>query len=107
VRDGAKIEVVELTGELDLARKEELRAALSLDGGDGILLDLSGVGYADSTALTELLRFRLRAKERDLPVALVITTPQLDRIVRYAGLYEVFDVFTNRDDARRHLEDAS
>jgi anti-sigma B factor antagonist len=99
--------VVELAGELDIARKEELRTALSLDGGDGILLDLSDVDYADSTALTELLRFRLHATERDLPVAVVITTPQLDRIVRYAGLYEVFDVFSNRDDARRHLEEAS
>ncbi len=107
MKGDAKIAVIALTGELDLARKEELRTALSLDRGDGFLLDLSGVSYADSTALTELLRFRLGAQERDLPVAVVIKTPQLDRIVRYAGLYEVFDVFSNRDDARRHLEEAS
>ncbi|MGB8518947.1 MAG: STAS domain-containing protein [Candidatus Tumulicola sp.] len=107
MRENPNIAVIALRGELDIARKEELRAALSVDGADGVLLDMSGVDYADSTALTELLRFRLVAKERDLPVAVVIATPQLDRIVRYAGLYEVFDVFSNRDDARRHLEEAA
>lgn len=103
----AKIAVIALTGELDIARKEELRAALTIEAADGILLDMSDVHYADSTALTELLRFRLRARELELPVAVVIGSPQLDRIVRYAGLYEVFDVFSNCDDARRHLEEAA
>lgn len=101
------IAVIALSGELDIARKAELRAALSVDAADGVLLDMSNVDYADSTALTELLRFRLHAKEREVPVAVVVATPQLDRIVRYAGLYEVFDVFSNRDDARRHLEKAA
>lgn len=107
MKHDAKIATIALTGELDIARKEELRAALSLENGESILLDLSDVEYADSTALTELLRFRLNAQERGLPVAVVITTPQLDLIVRYAGLYEVFDVFPDRDSARRFLESAS
>lgn len=97
------VKVIALAGELDIARKEELRAALSVDAGSRVLLDLSAVKYADSTALTELLRFRMHAGERDVPVAMVIATPQLDRILRYAGLYEVFDIFPDREDARRHL----
>jgi anti-sigma B factor antagonist len=98
-------EVVSLAGELDIARKEELHRALSIGPFvRGILLDLTDVTYADSTALTELLRFRLQAEQRSVPVAIVVTSPQLDRIIRYAGLHEVFDIFEHRNDALAHLE---
>ena len=108
MRDGAKIAVVELAGELDIARKEELRAALSLDRGDGILLDLSDVELRRLDGLDRTAAFPpARNRNATCRSPSVITTPQLDRIVRYAGLYEVFDVFSNRDDARRHLEKAS
>lgn len=101
-------EVVSLAGELDIARKEELHRALFIEPSmRGILLDLSDVTYADSTALTELLRFRMQADQGNIPVAIVVTSPQLDRIVRYAGLHEVFIIFDNRADALAHLEQAS
>lgn len=101
-------EVVSLAGELDIARKEELHRALLIEPSmRGILLDLSDVTYADSTALTELLRFRMQADQRSIPVAIVVSSPQLDRIVRYAGLHEVFTIFDNRADALAHLERAS
>jgi anti-sigma B factor antagonist len=101
-------EVVSLAGELDIARKEELHSALSIGPfARGILLDLTDVTYADSTALTELLRFRLQAEQRSVPVAIVVTSPQLDRIIRYAGLHEVFDIFEHRNDALTHLESRS
>ncbi len=101
-------EVVTLAGELDIARKEELHRALFVEAEmRGVLVDLSDVTYADSTALTELLRFRMHAEQHGLPVAVVVNGPQLDRIIRYAGLHEVFDIFENRGDAMAHLERAS
>jgi anti-sigma B factor antagonist len=101
-------EVVSLAGELDIARKEELHRALFIGPSvRGVMLDLTGVTYADSTALTELLRFRRRAEERRVPVAIVVTSPQFERVIRYAGLYEVFDIFGNRGDALAYLESAS
>ncbi len=98
-------EVVSLAGELDIARKEELHRALLVEPAmRGVLLDLSEVTYADSTALTELLRFRIRAEQQRIPVATIVVSEQLDRIIRYAGLHEVFELFENRADALAYLE---
>jgi anti-sigma B factor antagonist len=105
VKAQPEFEVVTLAGELDIARKEELHRALLVEPAmRGVLLDLSEVTYADSTALTELLRFRMSAEQDRIPVAIVVISPQLDRIIRYAGLHEVFDVFKNRADALAYLD---
>jgi len=102
------VEIVTFTGELDIARKEELRAALTrAQSASAALLDLAEVTYADSTALTELLRFRMQAQEHAIPGAMVVATPQLDRIIQCAGLGEAFDIFESRDDALRHVEGQS
>jgi len=101
------IDVIGFSGELDVARKSELRSALDgITSLAGVVLDLSSVTYADSTALTELLRFRIDAGTRGVPVAIAVATPQLERILRYAGLYDTFEVFGSRDEALRHLESA-
>ncbi|MBV8118276.1 MAG: STAS domain-containing protein [Candidatus Eremiobacteraeota bacterium] len=107
MRADPPLAVIELSGELDIARKEELHRALALDPGlRAVLLDLSGVTYADSTALTELLRFRKQTDENGISVAMVVTSPQFDRIIRYAGLYEVFSIFADRSSATAFLERA-
>ncbi|MGA8534288.1 MAG: STAS domain-containing protein [Candidatus Tumulicola sp.] len=108
MRTGPAIDVVVLAGELDIARKEELHRALVIGpAARGILLDLSDVTYADSTALTELLRFRRHAEQRTVPVALVVAQAQFDRVIRYAGLYEVFEIFGSRNEALAYLESAA
>jgi anti-anti-sigma factor len=96
---------VRLAGELDISRKQELRDALrSAAGGAAVLLDLSGVTWADSTALAELLRFCTDLERRDVPVALVVVAPQFNRVIEYAGLRATFHVFDRRDDALGYLE---
>ncbi|HEX3369856.1 MAG TPA: hypothetical protein VHS56_09800, partial [Candidatus Cybelea sp.] len=57
------IETVRLSGELEISRKREIRDAFTLpEGAAAVLVDLSEVTYADSTALTELLRFCVTAQ---------------------------------------------
>ncbi len=88
------IQTIRLSGELEIGRKNEIRDALRqfTDAG-AVLLDLADVTYADSIALTELLRFCVDAQRNDLPVALVIRTPQFARLVQYAGLAGAFKIF--------------
>jgi anti-sigma B factor antagonist len=106
--DRSEFAVIKLGGELDVARKSELHEALIIiPSARAILLDLSDVTYADSTALTELLRFSTQADRERVPVAIVATSAQLDRIIRYAGLNEVFRIFGNRGEALTYLESAS
>jgi anti-anti-sigma factor len=100
--------VVTLAGELDIARRKEMAAALRLRGGEhAVLLDLDAVTYADSTALSELLRFRGEAETAGVRLALLIGSRQLARIVQYAALRGVFAIFEDRAAALRYLTASS
>jgi anti-anti-sigma regulatory factor len=55
------IERIELDGEYDLSRIEELREALSrVDGTTPVVLDVRTVSYADSSFMNELSRLKTR-----------------------------------------------
>ena len=99
------IKTIRLSGELEIGRKDEIREALRRSAGDrAILVDLSDVTYADSVALTELLRFCVASSQDAIPVALVVRTPQFARVVEYAGLAGAFKIFDDRDAAWTFLE---
>ena len=98
------VKVIRLSGELEIGRKHEIRSALSASSDEGpVLLDLSDVTYADSIALTELLRFCAQAQREGRRPALLIQTPQFARLIEYAGLATVFKVFSNHADALAYL----
>jgi anti-anti-sigma factor len=102
------IAIVRLSGELDVARKQELRDALRFeDSTRGILIDLSSVTYADSTALAELLRFSMQVQREGIRLAVLIRSPQLDLLIRYAGCEGAFKIFRSREEALAYLEDVS
>jgi anti-anti-sigma factor len=97
-----------LSGELEIGRKNEIRAALATPpAATPVLLDLADVTYADSIALTELLRFCVDAERAKRSVALVVRTPQFARLVQYAGLASAFKIFDDDETARRYLVDDS
>jgi anti-anti-sigma factor len=99
--------VVKIDGELDIGRRPEIHAALSVDGEPaGVLVDFSEVTYADSSAISELLRFRADLNRRGLPVALLIKSPQFRRLLEYAGVNDAFAVFGERADALTYLGNA-
>jgi anti-anti-sigma factor len=101
------LEVLRLTGELEVSRKDEIRRALQVDGTEAaVLVDMSQVTYADSTILAELLRFRGDAQRVDVPIALLIVSPQFARLIQYAGLSDAFDIFDTRSAALSHLSAA-
>lgn len=96
--------VIRLSGELELSRREEIRAALRVEGSEsGILVDLFEVTYSDSSALSELLRFRNDAEEHHIPVAIVIGSKQFARLIQYAGLSYAFKIFDDRAQALTYL----
>lgn len=100
----SSIAVVKLGGELDIARKSEIAAALRVDDdAAGMLLDFSEVTYADSTSLAELLRFRADAEKAGSPVAIIIASRQFARLIQYAGLAQAFAIFDNRSAALTYL----
>jgi len=105
MNESTNVGVVRLGGELEIGRKKEIREALAAAAdAPAALLDLGEVTYADSIALTELLRFCAGALDRKRPVALVIRTPQFARLVEYAGLAGAFTIFDDAARARAYLE---
>ncbi len=102
------IQIVTLEGELDIARRAEIRNALVADApGPAILVDLSNVSYADSTTIAEMLRFRRDAEKHGRKIALLINDPQFARVIQYAGLADAFAVFEERGAALTYLSGAS
>ncbi len=106
MNDEEKIEMIRLAGELDISRKREIRDAfVRSSGARAVLVDLSEVTYADSTALTELLRFCVMAQRDEIPIAVVIRTLQFSRLVQYAGLADAFNIFDQPSEALAYLSE--
>ena len=100
----SSIRVIAMDGELEYSRKGELQTALQLTGQESaVLIDFSGVTYADSTALAELMRFYASSAQHKLPIALLIQSRQFARVIEYAGLSAVLQVFDNRATALSYL----
>ncbi len=104
---GSSLAVIRLSGELDISRRDEIGKALVVNGSElGILVDFAEVTYADSTTLTQLLRFRAEAEHHSIPIAIVIASRQFARLIQYAGLEEAFAIFDNRASALHYLNTA-
>lgn len=85
---------VELSGEIDIAVKDELRARLdaAAEQSDAVDIDLSKVQYADSTALGLIIALRNRLRERGGTVRLVAPSERMRKLLGYAGLDRAFEI---------------
>jgi len=92
--DGARA-VVTASGELDVATAPELRSYLHKlidDGASTLIVDLSDVGFLDSTTLGVLISVHKRLAEAGGVVELVIPHARLLRIFQITGLDRVFTI---------------
>lgn len=85
---------VQLTGDVDIAVKDELRAQLdaAAEQSDTVDIDLSKVDYADSTALGLIIALRNRLRERGGSVRLVSPSERVRKLLNYAGLEQAFEI---------------
>lgn len=85
---------VELSGDVDIAVKEELRARLdaAAEQSNRVDIDLSKVEYADSTALGLIIGLRNRLRERGGNVRLVAPSERVRKLLNYAGLDQAFEI---------------
>jgi anti-sigma B factor antagonist len=100
------VAVLKVSGELEIGRRWEIREALRLTGTErAVLVDFSDVTYADSTALSELVRLHREAEAQHTRMAVLIGNAQFGRLIQYAGLSQVFAVFDERGRALAFLEE--
>ncbi len=95
----AEFPVLEVSGELDLAVAPWLSDqldALFVGGATSVVLDLSSATFLDSTALGVLVGVRNRSKGLGGDVHLVVTEPQILRVLSITGLEESFVIHEDR-----------
>jgi anti-anti-sigma factor len=99
------VTVVRASGEVDLATAPVLEESLKEfpPGGPLVVIDLSAVGFLDSSGLSVLVQARQRLERADGTngVRLVVTRPVIRRVFEVTGLAEVFDLATSLDEATR------
>lgn len=85
------LEQIELSGEYDLTRKDELQEVLAhVDGQCPVVLDVSEVTYGDSSFLTEL--GSLKTRHPACPMTIRGASPmmlKIFKIVRFNNLFTI------------------
>jgi anti-sigma B factor antagonist len=96
------LSLVTVSGEIDLYTAERLqrgvREATSV-GADAVLLDLSDVGFIDSTALGVIVQETKRLEGRGPALILVTNDPRTVRVLEVTGLDRVLPRHATLHDA--------
>src|SRR5436190_15359837 len=88
--------VLGVVGDIDAASAPVLGEGLvtAIDSGSPVVVaDLTQVGYIDSVGLGTLVIGLKRASERGVALRLVVTNPQIEKVLRITGLLGVFQVY--------------
>ena len=98
----SEIAVIALRGEIDLAGLDDLQSAVEphLAPGQTVVLDLSGVTFADSTLLNVLVQ--ARGKANDIGGALLVRNPS-DLVRQLLSLGDLDDLVHAEVDRQNDL----
>jgi anti-sigma B factor antagonist len=91
-----------VTGEVDIASSPRMIAALNevvTDGANPLVVDLSAVGFMDSTGLALLLNARRRMSRRRLGFAVVCPSGPLHRVFEVTDMIDTLGVYEERSAA--------
>ncbi|MGW3461799.1 STAS domain-containing protein [Streptomyces olivaceoviridis] len=105
-RDAPTGPVLEIFGELDYTNASELReriAALTLQPGQRLVLDLGGMRFCDSSGITALIAARSHADAAEADIALAAVPANTLRILRIVGLDQIFPLHPDSDTAIRSM----
>ena len=103
LRNGAEASapILELAGEIDLAVAPGLDRqfeSLFTAGATSVVVDLGDATFIDSTGLGVLVSALNRCQELGGQPHLIVTEPQILRVLRITGLADAFSLHTNRDE---------
>ena len=101
VREQGGLQIVACVGDVDLEHSPAARAVLleAVGRGSGVLVDLSGVGYMDSSGVASLVEAYQESKKRGARFALVAVNPPALRVLELARLDRVFTIHVSLEEA--------
>jgi anti-sigma B factor antagonist len=93
--------VVSVRGEVDLHTAPKLQQAIerAAESNDAVVVDMSGVGFMDSTALSALVRSKESLDEQAASLRLVAPSRAVQRIFSVTGFGDLFEIFPSRESA--------
>lgn len=94
--------VLEIAGDVDAANAHVLREAVLAAIAESpavVVVDLTEVGYIDSVGLGTLVVSLKHAIEQRAKLRLVVTSPQIEKVLKITGLLGVFEVFSDSQSA--------
>jgi anti-sigma B factor antagonist len=93
--------VLSVVGELDVSSSPQVRnevVRLVTDGATDVVLDLTAVPFVDSFGLGVLVSALKRTRAGGGRLALVVTEPNVRRLLTLTGLDEVFELAETVDE---------
>lgn len=95
-----EIVVYTVRGELDSSTVTAFRQGMAqLVGDRGLVLDMSGVAFVDSAGLGVIVAAVRRMREMAAPIALVVSRPNLARLLHAVGLDRIVTITDDLVDA--------
>jgi anti-sigma B factor antagonist len=96
------VELLEVTGEIDIASASRLISGLNEAVGDcdkPVVVDLTAVDFMDSTGLALLLNAHRRLARRDMGFAVVCSDGPVHRVFEITDMLETLRVRPDRESA--------
>lgn len=96
--------VVSVRGEVDLHTAPKVQYSIERaaeNGATAVFVDMSGIAFMDSTALSTFMRAKDTLEKQGLTFRLVAPSPAVDRIFDVTGFRDYFEVFSSLDEASR------
>ena len=92
------VALIALSGELDIAATSAVRAYVDEAAGRrGVVLDLSGATFVDSSMLKELLRASVELARYETRLVLAGVPPAVRRVLELTRTAELFTLADDRD----------
>lgn len=92
--------IVAVMGEVDLHTAPKVQQAIERAAVNGtVVVDMSGIAFMDSTALSTFMRVQDLLRERGVSFRLTAPSEAVERIFGVTGFGEYFEVFPSREAA--------
>ena len=93
--------VVAVRGEVDLHTAPKVQYAIERgsEGVTAVVVDMSGIAFMDSTALSTLMRAKESLQERGVSLRLTTPSGAVERIFAVTGFEDYFDIYPSREAA--------
>jgi anti-sigma B factor antagonist len=86
---------------MDLHTSPKVQGAIerASENNGAVVVDMSGVAFMDSTALSALVRSKDALQKRGVSLRLAAPSDAVDRIFSVTGFHDFFEVFSSREAA--------